>query len=222
MQRDAATLLHPFSYWSLTMRKALLVLPLILAVPLLAQQDKPTLPGLADAARVAASTYAVDASHSQINWQVNHFGFNDYFGLFGDVKGTLQIDPANLSAAKVDVTIPIASVATSSQGLTDHLKTADFFNVATYESARFVSTNVMVDGQKATIKGDLTMLGVTKPIELEARFEGAGVNPMNKKQTIGFHAASTLRRSDWGMSKYVPMVGDDVKLRISVAFEKQN
>jgi polyisoprenoid-binding protein YceI len=138
------------------------------------------------------------------------------------VKGTLQIDPANLSAAKVDVTIPIASVATSSQGLTDHLKTADFFNVATYESARFVSTNVMVDGQKATIKGDLTMLGVTKPIELEARFEGAGVNPMNKKQTIGFHAASTLRRSDWGMSKYVPMVGDDVKLRISVAFEKQN
>ena len=204
------------------MRKALLVLPLILAVPLLAQQDKPTLPGLADAARVAAGTYAVDASHSQINWQVNHFGFNDYFGLFGDVKGTLQIDPANLSAAKVDVTIPIASVATSSQGLTDHLKTADFFNVATYESARFVSTNVMVDGQKATIKGDLTMLGVTKPIELEARFEGAGVNPMNKKQTIGFHAASTLRRSDWGMSKYVPMAGDDVKLRISVAFEKQN
>ena len=204
------------------MRKALLVLPLILAVPLLAQQDKPTLPGLTDAARVAAGTYAVDASHSQINWQVNHFGFNDYFGLFGDVKGTLQIDPANLSAAKVDVTIPIASVATSSQGLTDHLKTADFFNVATYESARFVSTNVMVDGQKATIKGDLTMLGVTKPIELEARFEGAGVNPMNKKQTIGFHAASTLRRSDWGMSKYVPMVGDNVKLRISVAFEKQN
>lgn len=204
------------------MRKALLVLPLILAVPLFAQQDKPTLPGLADAARVAAGTYAVDANHSQINWQVNHFGFNDYFGLFGDVKGTLQIDPANLSAAKVDVTIPIASVATSSQGLTDHLKTADFFNVATYESARFVSTNVMVDGQKATIKGDLTMLGVTKPIELEARFEGAGANPMNKKQTIGFHAVSTLRRSDWGMSKYVPMVGDDVKLRISVAFEKQN
>jgi hypothetical protein len=110
MQRDAATLPHPFSYWSLTMRKALLVLPLILAVPLLAQQDKPTLPGLADAARVAAGTYAVDASHSQINWQVNHFGFNDYFGLFGDVKGTLQIDPANLSAAKVDVTITGAAL----------------------------------------------------------------------------------------------------------------
>lgn len=205
------------------MRKALLALPLILATPLLAQQDTPRpLPGAADAARVAAGVYAVDASHSQINWQVNHFGFNDYFGLFGDVQGSLQIDPANLSAAKVDVTIPIASVATSSQGLTSHLKTADFFDVGKFENARFVSTNVMVDGQKATIKGNLTMLGVTKPVALETRFEGAGVNPMNKKQTIGFHAATTIRRSDWGMSKYVPMVGDDVKLRISVAFEKQD
>ncbi|MBP6379059.1 MAG: YceI family protein [Sphingorhabdus sp.] len=204
------------------MRKFLIALPLIIAAPLLAQQDAaPQLPGVADAARVAAGTYAVDSRHSQVNWQVNHFGFNDYFGLFGDIKGTLQIDPANPAAAKVDVTIPISSVATSSQGLTDHLKTADFFDVAKFESARFVSTSVVVDGQKAVIKGDLTMLGVTKPVELETRFEGAGNNPMNKKATVGFHAATTLKRSEWGMTKYVPVVGDDVKLRISVAFEKE-
>lgn len=203
------------------MHKSLLFLPLLLATPLLAQQDTPTpLPGAVDAARVTAGTYSVDPAHSQVNWQVNHFGFNDYFGLFGDIQGTLQIDPANLSASKVDVTIPIASVVTSSQGLTDHLKTADFFDTAKHQNARFVSTNVMVDGQKATIKGDLTMLGVTKPVELETRFEGAGTNPMSKKATIGFHAAATIKRSDWGMTKYVPLVGDDVKLRISVAFEK--
>lgn len=203
------------------MHKCLLFLPLILATPLLAQQDTPPpLPGAVDAARVTAGTYSVDPRHSQINWQVNHFGFNDYFGLFGDIQGTLQIDPANLSASKVDVTIPIASVMTSSQGLTDHLKTADFFNMAQHENARFVSTNVMVDGQKATIKGDLTMLGVTRPVELETRFEGAGTNPMSKKATVGFHAAATIKRSEWGMTKYVPLVGDDVKLRISVAFEK--
>jgi polyisoprenoid-binding protein YceI len=65
------------------------------------------------------------------------------------------------------------------------------------------------------------MLGVTKPVELEARFEGAGNNPMSKKATIGFHAATTIKRSEWDMTKYVPMVGDDVKLRISVAFEKE-
>lgn len=204
------------------MRTFLIALPLVVATPLLAQQAAaPQLPGVADAARVAAGTYAVDNRHTQVNWQVNHFGFNDYFGLFGDVTGTLQIDPANLATSKVDVTIPIASVATSNQGLTDHLKTADFFDVAKFDSARFVSTSVTVDGQKAIIKGDLTMLGVTKPVELETRFEGAGNNPMSKKATIGFHAATTIKRSQWGMTKYVPMVGDDVKLRISVAFEKE-
>lgn len=204
------------------MEPELIALPLIAAAPLLAQQSSaPHLPGVADVARVAAGNYAVDSRHSQVNWQVNHFGFNDYFGLFGDIEGTLQIDPANLSAAKVDVTIPLASVATSSQGLTDHLKTADFFDVAKFGSARFVSNSVTVEGQKAKIKGDLTMLGITRPVELETRFEGAGSNPRSKKATIGFHAATTISRSDWGMTKYVPMVGDEVKLRISAAFEKE-
>ena len=204
------------------MRRILLALPLLFAAPLLAEETAaPALPGVADAARVTAGTYEVDGRHTQVNWQVNHFGFNDYFGLFGDVTGTLDIDPANLGAAKVDVTIPIASVATSSAGLTTHLQTPDFFDVAKFATARFVSTSVFVDGQRATINGDLTMLGVTKPVELETRFEGAGANPMNKKATVGFHASTTIKRSEWGMTKYVPMVGDEVKLRISIAFEKK-
>lgn len=204
------------------MRRFLLVLPLVFAAPLLAEETAaPALPGVADAARVTAGSYEVDGRHTQVNWQVNHFGFNDYFGLFGDVTGTLDIDPANLGAAKVDVTIPIASVATSSAGLTTHLQSPDFFDVAKFATARFVSTSVFVDGQRATIRGDLTMLGVTKPVELETRFEGAGANPMNKKATVGFHASTTIKRSEWGMTKYVPMVGDEVKLRISVAFEKK-
>jgi polyisoprenoid-binding protein YceI len=203
------------------MRQILFALPLLMAAPLLAEEAAPpSLPGAADAARVAAGSYEVDPRHTQVNWQVNHFGFNDYFGLFGDVTGTLSIDPANLAAAKVDVTIPIASVATSSAGLTTHLQSPDFFDVAKFATARFVSTSVTVDGQRAMINGDLTMLGVTKPVVLETRFEGAGSNPMNKKATVGFHASTTIKRSDWGMTKYVPMVGDDVKLRISVAFEK--
>ncbi len=204
------------------MRRILLALPLLMAAPLLAEETAaPALPGVADATRVSAGTYEVDARHTQVNWQVNHFGFNDYFGLFGDVTGTLDIDPGNLGAAKVDVTIPIASVATSSAGLTTHLRSPDFFDVAQFADARFVSTSVAVDGQRAMIKGDLTMLGVTKPVELETRFEGAGANPMNKKATIGFHASTTIKRSEWGMTKYVPMVSDEVKLRISIAFEKK-
>ena len=204
------------------MRRIFLALPLLFAAPLLAEESTaPALPGVADATRVAAGSYEVDARHTQVNWQVNHFGFNDYFGLFGDVTGTLDIDPANLGAAKVDVTIPIASIATSNAGLTTHLQSPDFFDAARFATARFASTSVAIDGQRAVITGDLTMLGVTKPVELETRFEGAGANPMNKKATVGFHATTTIKRSEWGMTKYVPMVSDEVKLRISIAFEKK-
>lgn len=195
--------------------------------PALTAQGAPQVPGAMDPARVAAGTYAADPNHSLIGWEVNHFGFNDYYGLFGDVAGTLTIDPANPSAAKVDVTIPIANVTTASKGLTDHLLRAgkdggkpDFFGPAP-APARFVSTSVKAEGTKATISGNLTMNGVTKPVTFEAEFTGAGTNPMNKKATIGFEAETTIKRSDFGVNYAIPMVSDEVELDISVAFEKQ-
>ena len=195
--------------------------------PALTAQGAPQVPGAMDPARVTAGTYAADPNHSLIGWEVNHFGFNDYYGLFGDVAGTLTIDPANPSAAKVDMTIPIANVTTASKGLTDHLLRAgkdggkpDFFGPAP-APARFVSTSVKAEGTKATISGNLTMNGVTKPVTFEAEFTGAGTNPMNKKATIGFEAETTIKRSDFGVNYAIPMVSDEVELDISVAFEKQ-
>lgn len=195
--------------------------------PALTAQGAPQVPGAMDPARVTAGTYAADPNHSLIGWEVNHFGFNDYYGLFGDVAGTLTIDPANPSAAKVDMTIPIANVTTASKGLTDHLLRAgkeggkpDFFGPAP-APARFVSTSVKAEGTKATISGNLTMNGVTKPVTFEAEFIGAGTNPMNKKATIGFEAETTIKRSDFGVNYAIPMVSDEVELDISVAFEKQ-
>jgi polyisoprenoid-binding protein YceI len=139
----------------------------------------------------------------------------------------LQIDPANLDAAKVDVTIPVASVTTASRGLTDHLLRPgkdggkpDFFGPAP-APARFVSTSVRAEGMMATITGDLTLNGVTKPVTFEAEFTGAGINPGNKKETIGFEAEAEIKRSDFGVNFGVPMVSDEVELDISVAFEKQ-
>ena len=199
----------------------------ITAAPAIFAQAAMQVPGQPDASRVTAGTYAADSAHSLIAFEVNHFGFNDYYGLFGDVAGTLVIDPANLDAAKVDVTIPIANVTTASKGLTDHLLRAgkdgakpDFFGPAP-APARFVSTSVKADGMKAKITGDLTMNGVTKPVTFEAEFTGAGNNPMNKKATIGFEAETSIKRSDFGVNYGIPMVSDEVELDISVAFEKQ-
>lgn len=204
----------------------------LFAVPLLALGLSPALvaqnaqapramPGIADVSRVAAGTYAADAGHTLVGWRVSHFGFTDYFGQFGNVTGTLVIDPANPAAATVDVSIPIADVSTASAGLSRHLLTADFFDAANHASARFVSTAVRVDGSRAAIDGNLTIRGVTRPITLDAQLAGAGNNPFNRKVTVGFHASTTIRRSDFGINYAVPMVSDMVDLTISAAFERQ-
>lgn len=202
----------------------------ITAAPVLFAQNAPQVPGAKDPSRVTAGTYAADPAHSLIGWEVNHFGFNDYYGIFGDVAGTLVLDPANPGAAKVDVTIPVASVTTASKGLTEHLLRAgkdggapDFFGPAP-APARFVSTAVTVDpkdAMKATITGNLTLNGVTKRVTFEAEFTGAGNNPFNKKPTVGFEAETEIKRSDFGVNYGIPFVSDEVELDISVAFEKQ-
>ena len=203
------------------MKKSLiLALPLLLAAPILAQSSAPQLPGAVDPSRVAAGTYTVDNHHTQVRWTVNHFGFNDYFGIFGQPTGALTIDPAKPNDAKVTITLPVTELATSRGDLTKHMLTPDFLNAATYPTATFTSTKVEAKGTKAKITGNLTLLGVTKPVVLDAEFTGAGINPMSKKATIGFHGSTTIKRSDWGMAKFVPFVSDEVKLDISAAFEQ--
>jgi len=189
------------------------------AIPVIAQMPT-TAPGAKDPSRVTAGTYTVDSNHTQVMWEVNHLGFNDYFGLFGNATGTLTLDPANPSAASVQIEIPINKVATSSDGLTKHLLGADFFDAAKFPTATFKSTSVAVDGDDARITGDLTIKGVTKQVVLDAEFAGAGNGPMNKKPTVGFHATTKVKRSDFGVSYGIPMVPDEVELKISVAFEK--
>lgn len=207
------------------MRLPLALLALAATAPLLAQ-SAPEVPGQVDATRVAAGSYSADPSHSLIAWEVNHFGFSDYIGLFGDVAGTLTIDPDNLSEASVDVTIPVAKVTTASAGLTDHLlrpgkdgAKPDFFGPEPSD-ARFVSTSVDATGNTAMIEGDLTLNGITKPVTLDAEFTGAGNNPFNKKLTVGFSATTMIKRSDFGIDAVLPLVSDSVELEIHVAFEK--
>ncbi|WP_397578537.1 YceI family protein [Sphingorhabdus sp.] len=207
------------------MRKFLCALPLFAAVPLIAQ-SAPQTPGALDVTRVTAGTYSTDPGHTLIGWRVSHFGFNDYFGIFGDATGTLVLDPAKPNASTVDITIPIGKVTTTSAGLTGHLLRAgkeggkaDFFGPAPAD-AKFVSTSVVAKGTTAKITGNLTLNGVTKPVVLDTTFSGAGNNPFNKKATVGFHATAVIKRSEFGISYAVPMISDDVTLDISVAFEK--
>jgi polyisoprenoid-binding protein YceI len=197
------------------------------AVPAVIAQPPASAPGAPDKTRVTAGTYAADPNHTMVVWKLDHLGFSNYTGIFGDVTGTLVLDPANPAAAKVDVTIPIARVTTASAGLTSHLlrpgkdgAKPDFFGPAPAD-ARFVSTRVVLDddGDEAKVTGDLTLNGITRPVTLDVDFHGAGA--MGGKQTVGFEAEATIRRSDFGLGFGVPMVGDEVELEIHAAFEKQ-
>lgn len=202
----------------------------VVAVPVVvAQSGGPGVPGAPDKARVTAGTYIADPGHTLVVWEVDHFGFSNYTGIFGDVSGSLVIDPANLAAAKVEVSIPVSKVTTASAGLTSHLLRdgkdggkPDFFGVAPAD-AKFVSTRVVLDddGDEAKVTGNLTLNGVTKSVTLDVDFHGAGANPFNKKATIGFEAETKIRRSDFGITYGIPMVSDEVELKIHAAFEKQ-
>lgn len=193
-----------------------------------AQDGPPALPGQMDTSVIEAGTYVTDAGHSLVGWRANHFGFNDYFGIFGDVEGTLELDPADPAAAKVDVIIPVASVVTASAGLTEHLMragrnggAADFFGPEP-APAHFVSTSVAVTGEhSANITGDLTLNGATHPVTIAAEFTGAGPNPFSGAQTVGFEGRATISRSQFGIGAFVPLVSDEVELDITIAFEKQ-
>jgi polyisoprenoid-binding protein YceI len=221
------------------MRKLLFALPVIIALPFVVQaashKDKGKHDGHmmhahaapVDVSKITGGSYAADPSHTLVGWRVNHFGFNDYFGIFGSATGTLVLDTKNPSASKVEITIPISKITTASAGLTDHLLRAgkdggkpDFFGPASPD-AKFVSTSVEAKGQMAMINGNLTMNGVTKPVMLHAHLTGAGTNMFNKKETVGFQAKTSIIRSEWGLGFGAPMaVSDKVELDISVAFEK--
>jgi polyisoprenoid-binding protein YceI len=200
----------------------------IAAAPAIFAQEAPQIPGIQDASRVTAGTYALDAGHTLVKWNVSHFGFNDYFGLFGNITGTITMDPANIEAATFEIMIPVAEVTVASDGLKNHLLRAgkdgaapDFFGPEP-GMAKFTSTSVTKTGAtSANVLGDLTLNGKTGPVMMAVDFVGAGANPMNKKETVGFHARAMMDRTQWGINYGVPLVSKNVELTISAAFEKQ-
>lgn len=186
-----------------------------LAAPIQAQTSS-------DPAAVLAGSYALETNHARVLFAVNHMGFSTWYGDFSGATGSLSLDPKKPAAAALSVTIPVASVTTTNGVLDGELKSADWFDAAKFPTISFTSTKVTVTSPTtARVTGNLTFHGVTKPVALEASFKASGTNPMSKAVTIGFEVKGHLKRSDFGVTKYVPLVGDDVDLIISAPFEKK-
>ena len=176
-----------------------------------------------NASAVTAGTYTVEPTHTRVQFTVWHMGFTHWWGDFTGASGSLSLDTRNVAASRVDISIPVASVSTTNTQLDSELRSADWFDAARFPTIHFVSTRVVRTGPAtASIRGNLTLHGVTRPVSLAATFNGAGVNSLNRHYTVGFDAVTTIRRSDFGVTKYVPVVGDETMLRISAAFERAN
>jgi polyisoprenoid-binding protein YceI len=174
-----------------------------------------------DLTKVEGGHFAIDKNHAKIIFSTSHFGFSTYYGLFTDFDAKLTFDPKAPAASTLEVTIDLNGIDTTNPKLDTHLKSPDFFDVAKYPHATFKATTITVTGPTTgTITGDLTLHGVTKPVTLTASFAGGGVNPMTKAYVLGFSATGSLKRTDFGVSAYVPAVGDTVTLTISGEFDR--
>jgi polyisoprenoid-binding protein YceI len=174
-----------------------------------------------DPAKVPPGTYKVEPYHTQVMFRVDHMGFSYFTGVFSGASGSVTLEPGKPAAMKVSISVPVKTVLTTSPKLDEELVAPDWLDAAKYPTMSFVSTSVKMTGPgSADVSGTLTLHGVTKPLVLHASFVGTGVNILSHNQTAGFQISGTIKRSDFGVTKYVPLISDDVQLMIAAAFEK--
>lgn len=167
-------------------------------------------------ALAAPETFSVDPRHTFPSFEVNHLGFSTQRGRFNKTTGRITLD-REAKTGTVEIEIDAASVDTGLDKLEEHLVGEEFFNAAKYPKLTFKSRSMTFNGDKpASVTGDFTLLGVTKPVTLTINAFNCGVHPINKKNVCGADVSTTIRRSEYGMTKYVPGVSDEVKLQIQV------
>lgn len=190
------------------------------AAPAFAQMPPPP---TRDLTKVEGGSFVVEPYHTRVLFSVAHLGFTTYYGDFSGVSGTLDFKPKEPVTSALSVSIPVNSVSTTNAKLDGELKEKDWLDATAFPTATFKSTKVVVTGHDVgKVTGELTLHGVTKTETFTVKFNGAGLNPLDKKYTAGFEVSGKIRRSDFGVTKYVPLVGDEVDLIISAAFEKQS
>ena len=191
----------------------------VAAAGLLAELRPANAAGLAQA---QPGHYAIDRSHAKIIFAIDHLGFSTYYGVLNDfTASSLDFDPAAPQKSALSLTINIAGLVTTDPKLDDKLKSDAFFDVAKFPTATFKSTSIKMTGAATgKLTGDLTLHGVTKPVMLDVTFNGAGSPPMTTIYVIGFNASAKLKRSDFGIKNFIPLVGDEVKLLISCEFDR--
>ncbi len=161
---------------------------------------------------LAADSYTIDPTHTYPHFSISHLGFSTMQGRFDSTGGKVTLDRA-AKTGSVEIAIESASISTGFAKRDEHLRGPDFFNAAEFPTITFKSSAMKFKGDAPdSVDGNLTILGVSKPVTLKIEAFNCGTNPMNKKATCGAAASAQIKRSDFGVKYGLPNVGDDVKL----------
>lgn len=173
----------------------------------------------------AADDFAIDAAHTNILFVIDHLGYSKMFGEFQDFAGDFTFDAEDPAQSKVSITIQSASIDTDHEARDEHLRSPDFFNVEEFPEITFVSTAAEKTGDNSgRITGDLTLLGVTKPVVLDVTFNKMAPHPIPSYEGVlvaGFSARTTIDRTEFGMGYAAGAVGNEVELWLEVEGHKK-
>lgn len=229
------------------MKKLYLALAVLMTISMNAQAAEPAAkpaaappaPVMVAASAMPEGNYVLDPSHASITWRVNHLGTSYYTARFGKFDAKINFNPKDLAKSSLEVKVDPNSIRTDYNLIREGVfveakKSMDFdkelstgekwFNAAKFPDITFVAKKIKKTGDKTgVIMGDLTMMGVTKPVELKAVFNGGYVkHPLSGIPVMGFSATASIKRSDWGLAAFVPKVADKVDLIIEAEFEKRS
>jgi len=173
--------------------------------------------GTIGAAQAETKAYNIDPSHTQVYASYLHAGFSNISIRFNTVEGKFMFDAAKPANSSLDIKVPMSSLDTGVAKLDTHLSSPDFFDAAQFPEATFKSTKVTEAGKgKLKLLGNLTIHGVTKPVTFDVTINGIALHPMMKTPSAGFDAVAKIKRSDFGVGKYVPMVSDEISMHITM------
>ena len=176
---------------------------------------------LSGGAATWASSYNIDASHSEVQFKVRHLGISNVTGSFPVFEGQFTFDMSQPEGSAVSVTIDASSINTGTDARDEHLRSPDFFNVAEFPQLRFESTSVESQGENLKVHGNLTIRGVTLPVVLDTEFRGAVVDPWGNSR-VGFAATTKINRKDYGLTWNKALeaggllVGEEVEIMLAI------
>lgn len=168
---------------------------------------------------LAADQYTIDPTHTYPSFEIDHMGYSTTRGRFNSVQGKMSLD-RDAKTGSIEVSIDAASIDTGLAKLEDVLR-VDYFDVKRYPTLSFRGNKFRFDDSRlSAVEGELTLLGVTRPVTLTVTRFKCGLNLLRLRQACGADASATIQRSDYGMSKGLPLVGDEVKILISIEAAK--